>query len=118
MTVTEMADDVAGLIEARLRIRGEGLAEKLRRGGRLLPRKVRREAEYLLHASEQDQIPKLRMQLDQARIANAYHACLTHLKPLGALERRRALFLDVLESAGFAVFAVLVATVLILIWWL
>ncbi|MDI3336221.1 hypothetical protein QKW60_07375 [Defluviimonas aestuarii] len=116
MTVTEMADDVAGLMAVRLRIRGQGLAEKLRRGGRLLPRKVRREAEYLLHACEQDRIPKLRMQLDQDRIASAYQACLTHLKPLGAAGRRRALFLDVLESAGFAVFAILAAVVLIVIW--
>ena len=36
----QMADRVAELMEARLRVKGEGLTAKLKRGGRFLPRRV------------------------------------------------------------------------------
>ena len=57
ITVQQMADRVAGLMEDRLRVRGGGLAEKLKRGGRALPHKVRHEAEYLAKAAALAQIP-------------------------------------------------------------
>ena len=38
-SIQQMADRVAQLMEERLRLRGTGLEEKLRRGGRLLPRR-------------------------------------------------------------------------------
>lgn len=115
-TVGDMTHRVAELMEARLRIRGAGLGEKLRRGGRLLPRKVRREAEYLLRASELERVPKLRSQLDPSRIASAYDTCIAYLKPLGQAAHRRALLLDILETVGAAVFVTLVVVILLLIW--
>lgn len=116
VTVQEMAGQVADLMEARLGLRGDGLAAKLRRGRRVLPRRIRREAEFLIHAAEQEQMPKLKIQLDQARIAAAYDICMGHLKPLGATERRRALFLDMLTGIGTAVFVAIVLVVLLLAW--
>lgn len=116
VTVQEMAGQVADLMEARLGLRGEGLAEKLRRGRRVLPRRIRREAAYLVRAAEQAQVPKLQVQLDQIRISAAYHICIGHLKPLGAKERRRAVVLDMLTSVGTAVFAAIVLVILLLVW--
>ena len=116
VSVAELADKVADLMEARLRVRGVGLAVKLRRGGRLLPRRVRREAEVLLRASEQAQVPKLRVQLDRSRIEAAFAACTSYLMPLGGAARRRALFLDIFETVGMAVFFFLTGIVVFLIW--
>ncbi|MBS0565245.1 MAG: hypothetical protein JSR87_12475 [Proteobacteria bacterium] len=89
--VRQMADRVAELMELRLRVKGEGLADKLRHGGRLLPRKVLGAAQYLAQAAEQAQMPKLQGQIDAEQIALAYDLCVRHLKPLGAGARRGAI---------------------------
>jgi hypothetical protein len=116
VTVQEMAGQVADLMEARLGLRGDGLAAKLRRGRRVLPRRIRREAEFLVQAAEREQMPKLQVQLDKTRIADAYEICIGHLKPLGAKERRRTLFLDMLTGIGTAVFVAMVLVILVLAW--
>ena len=79
VTIQQMADRVAGLMEERLRVRGAGLTEKLRKGGRLLPRKVQAQAQILAQAATMAQNPKLLMQLDQGAVAQAYDVCVKHL---------------------------------------
>ncbi len=116
VTVQQMAGRVAELMEARLRIRGEGLAEKLRRGGRFLPRRVRRQAEYLVKAERQAQMPRLQVQLDHERSAAAFDACVRYLKPLGAGARRRAILRDMVTGIGSAVFITIVLVILLLVW--
>lgn len=114
--VQKMAARVAELVEARLNVGGQTLAEKLRRGGRRLPRKVRREAAYLAKAAEQAQIPKLMVQIDHARTADAYDACLRYLKPLGAGARRRTVAMQMLTGIGAGVFVTGVLILLVLAW--
>ncbi len=116
VTVEQMAGQVADLMEARLRIRGDGLAAKLRKGGRFLPRKVRREAEYLLSAQQQAGMPKLRNRIDQQRVASAYDACIRHLKPLGADRRRKAIVADMVFSFGTAILATIILVIVLLVW--
>ena len=41
LTIQQMADRVAQLLKERLGLGGKGLAAKMKRAGRLLPRKVR-----------------------------------------------------------------------------
>lgn len=79
ITIQQMADRVAGLMEERLGIRGKGLSEKLRRGGRQLPRAVRAQARELADFAEKAKNPKLLVQIDQARVAACYDSCLRHL---------------------------------------
>lgn len=79
VTIQQMADRIAGLMEERLGIRGKGLSEKLRRGGRLLPRTVRAQAKELADLAEKAKNPKLLVQIDQARVAACYDICLRHL---------------------------------------
>ncbi|MEI2807926.1 hypothetical protein [Albidovulum sp.] len=116
VSVQQMAGRVAELMEARLRVRGRGLAEKLRRGGRLLPRKVRRKAEFLARSAEQAGVPRLQMQLDHERIAEAYDACVRYLKPLGASARRRALLLEMVTGFATGLFVTAVLVVALLLW--
>lgn len=79
VTLQQMADRVADMMEERLRIRGRGLKAKLKRGGRLLPRKVRAAAEALADAAERGQNPKLLIKVDMGKVAQDYDICVHHL---------------------------------------
>ncbi len=115
-SVQQMADRVAALMEERLRIRGAGLAAKLRRGGRALPRRVRAEAELLAAAAEQAQMPKLLRQLDHRRVTAAHDACLRYLRPLGRGARLRGHALDLAASAALALVVTAALVVGVLVW--
>lgn len=112
ITIQQMADRVAGLMEDRLRIRGTGLAEKLRRGGGKLPRKVRAAAERLADAAHRSQNPKLLLQIDEGAVAEDYDICVRHLSPLGAAARRKGMLAAFVAQVAFGL-VVLAALVLI-----
>ncbi len=114
--IQEMAAAVADLIDARLKVGGATLAEKLRRGGKRLPRHVRREAAYLAEVAQNARVPKLMVQIDRARAVHAYDACLRHLKPLGAGERRKALAMQIVTGIGAAIFITGLLILLVLVW--
>lgn len=86
-TVQQMADRVAALIEERLRVRGNGLAEKVKRAGRTLPRKVREAATRLADAAMMAQNPKLLVQIDEEQVAADYDLCLRHLSGISVGDR-------------------------------
>lgn len=98
IAVQQMADRVAALMEERLRVRGTGLRDKLRRGGRCLPRRIRKEAEYLAEVAFLAQNPKVQMLLDDERIAAAYDACVRHLQGTGRRGRVSGFVLDLAGS--------------------
>jgi hypothetical protein len=114
--IQRMADRVAELMEQRLRIRGAGLAEKLRKGGRLLPRRVRTAAEALAAAAEMAQNPKLLMQVDQEAAAEAYDLCLRHLGAVDRKARRNGAVLNVAASVAFSVLVVAALVIGLLVW--
>ncbi len=84
VTIQQMADRIAALMEQRLRIRGGDLARKLRKGGRLLPRKVRQAAQELADAAERARNPKLLVQIDMEQVSANYDICLHHLSSVTA----------------------------------
>ena len=71
-TIQQMADRVAGLMGEKLHVRGATLSDTLRRGGGRLPKAVRAEARFLETAAAQAQHPKLMVQIDDGRVAQAY----------------------------------------------
>lgn len=79
MAIQQMADRVAALMEERLGIKGANLATKVRKAGRLLPRKVRAAASDLASAAERAQNPKLLVQIDQGKVASDYDVCVRYL---------------------------------------
>lgn len=116
VSVQQMADRVAGLMEQRLRVKGQGLGEKLRRGGRLLPRKVRRAAEELQMASELAQNARLFTQLDHEKVAEAYHVCVTHLGGVGAGSRAMSALAGFAAQLAMIALVVFVLVVAVLVW--
>lgn len=115
-TAQQMADRVAALMEERLKVGGRGLGAKLKRGGRRLPRKVRQEAEYLAAASQLALHPKMQMQLDDARIAEAYDICIRHLRQIGARDRMIGGLLGVGGSLALALLVVGGGLIAVLVW--
>lgn len=85
VTIQQMADRVAALMEERLRIKGAGLSEKLAKGGGRLPRKVRAAAKNLAEWAFMSQNARLLVQVDEGKVAEAYDICVRHL---GGLKRR------------------------------
>lgn len=114
--IEKMADEVAKLMGNRLNVKGRGLRKKLRYGGKALPRRIRHEAEYILQALDQAQVPKLMVQTDPERLRKAHKACLAHLRPLGAGARRKGLFMQMLTSLGLAAVATAALVIGILVW--
>ncbi|MFN0116529.1 MAG: hypothetical protein ACKVPY_17805 [Paracoccaceae bacterium] len=115
-SIQQMAERVAQLMEERLRVRGRSLDDKLRRGGRALPKRVLREAWYLAEAADRARVPKLLLQLDHARIAEAYDICVRYLKPLGAGARRWNAVLNFATSLAAIVLVTAVLVLTVLVW--
>jgi len=116
VSLQQMAERVAGLMEERLRVRGRGLTEKLRKGGRLLPRKVRAAAETLAQAAVMAQNPRLLMQIDREAVAEAYDLCVRHLGGISVAQRRKGLVLNIAASMAFSVLVVAGLLLAVLYW--
>ena len=116
VTIQQMADRVADLMEQKLRLRGNGLAEKTRKAGRLLPKKVRLAAQALAEASAMAQVPKLYLQMDAEKIAADYDICLKHLGAVQAGTRGKTLMVTMASGVAFSLLAVAVL-VLVVVWW-
>lgn len=82
ISIQQMSDRLAALMEEKLGARGAGLAAKLHSRGRQLPRKVRAAAQAVAAESDKAQNPKLLLQVDHAALARNYDLCLHHLTRL------------------------------------
>lgn len=116
VTIQQMAERVTGLMEERLRIKGKGLREKLRKGGRLLPRRVRVAADQLALAAERSQNPKLLLQLDESDVAAAYDICCKHLGKIDANHRRMTGILGTASSMAASLLGVGLIVIAVLYW--
>ncbi|MFT4150829.1 MAG: hypothetical protein QM656_11595 [Paracoccaceae bacterium] len=116
VTIQQMADRVAGLMEERLGIRGADLAAKLKRGGHLLPRKVRVAAGRLAKAAEMAKTPRLMVQVDQGRVAADFDTCVRHLGAIDRRSRRIGAVLGVAASVALGILALAVAVIVVLKW--
>ena len=115
-TIQQMADRVASLMDERLGIGGDGLKAKLKRGGRLLPHRVRVAAGKLADAAEMAKNPRLLMQVDEGALAEAYDLCVRHLGSINRRERRIGALVGFLASIAFGVL-VLAGVVLAVLRW-
>lgn len=116
VTIQQMADRVAGLMEERLNIRGAGLAAKLRKGGRLLPRKVRLAAELLADRAEQAENPKLLTRISIEEVSAAYDTCVRHLSQLQSGRRRANMLIGMAGSVAM-ILLVVGAGLVGFMWW-
>ena len=116
LSIPEMAARVAALMQSRLGIPGRDLAEKLRRGGRRLPRRVRQAAGHLAHMAALADHPRLMRRIDAGQALAAYGTCLDHLAPIGRGARLRGRLASLGASVGFALLVVGAGFVAFLVW--
>lgn len=115
-SIQQMADRVAALIEQRLRVRGQGLADRVKRAGRALPRKVRDAAGRLAQAAEMAQNPRLLLQIDEQKVAADYDTCLRHLSGISARDRRIGWLVNFGASTVVTLLAVAALALAFLYW--
>lgn len=116
VTIQQMAERITVLMEQRLRIKGKDLHQKLRKGGRVLPRRVRAAAEQLADAAERSQNPKLLLQIDEAQVTTAYDVCSKHLSKIDAGYRRTSSVLRQASSMVISLIAVALIVAGVLYW--
>jgi hypothetical protein len=115
-TIQQMADRVAALMDEKLHVRGTTLSDTLRKGAGKLPKAVRAEARFLETAAAQAQHPRLMVQIDDGRVAQAYVACLRFLTGVDRKARRRAMLAGMVSSIAFSLFTVGVLFLAVLYW--
>jgi hypothetical protein len=115
-TIQQKADRVAALMAKQLHVRGTTLSDTLRKGAGKLPKAVRAEARFLETAAAQAQHPKLLVQIDDGRVAQAHDACVRFLTGVDRKARRRAMLAGMVSSIAFSLFAVGVLFLAVLYW--
>lgn len=116
VTIQQMADRVAALMEQKLRVGGKGLAVKVRKAGRRLPKQVRIAAEALVQATEMAQSARLMHQIDDELVAEAYDICVRHLGGVDVADRRKGVMVNMAASIAFSLLVVAVLVVVV-VWW-
>lgn len=116
LTIQQMADRVAQLLKERLGVGGKGLAAKMKRAGRLLPRKVRDAGKQLAVSAQKAQNPKLLGQIDMGEVTEAYDVCLKHLIAIDPVDRKRGYLAGMIGSVAFGVLVLMIAISLLLAW--
>ncbi len=115
-TVREMADNIAGLMEKRLRIGGHGLPAKLKRAGRLLPRRRRRDAQAVADALPMAESARLAKRIDLARLQAAERRVTAYLKGVDPRQRRIDMALRILGGIALGLLAATALFVGVLVW--
>ncbi|WP_158623218.1 hypothetical protein [Pseudorhodobacter sp. E13] len=111
-----MAERVSALLTERLHVKGRDLPDKLSRGGRRLPRKVRIAAQELATALEHSFNPKLLLQINEEKVAANYDICIKHLAGLNKGHKLRGVLLGLSTSILFSLVAVIALVLGVLIW--
>ena len=116
VTIQQMVERVSALMEERLALRGATLADKLGRGGRLLPRRVRAAAGRLARAGTMAHNPKLLLQLDEGEISRDFDICVRHLTAINAGAGLRRVMGSMVATAAFGMLVIGIAVIAVLRW--
>lgn len=108
--------EIAELLRQEHRVEGASLAELVPACRRKLPRRLRRDADFLAAHEPLAMHPKLRRQLDLARLDAGCNALAGHLRRSARRRRRVDLLLTVAGSLALALLGVLVLLVVVLRW--
>lgn len=108
--------DLRALLAEKLGTGERDLRGHLRRAGRRLPRRVRREADYLVRAEEMGRHPRLARLVDPRQVARAQGRVARHLRSIDPARLRRDRRKNAVAGLGLIVLAAF-ALVVTLLWW-
>lgn len=115
-TAEEMAAALADLLHRKLGVGGAGLEARVRRAGRLLPRRIRRQALAIAEAEERAANPRLARQNDPAALRRAFAEVEAHLRKIDPADRRIGAAIGLASSIAFSLLAVAAGLVAYLRW--
>ena len=104
VTVEELAANVSQLMEERLGARSGPLAQQLRRSGRRLPKRVRRDIAAIVEALPMAANPKLSRRVDMARLETAERRAVAHLRKIDRAAERLGMVLTIGTGIGLSLF--------------
>ncbi|WP_068109758.1 hypothetical protein [Tropicimonas marinistellae] len=108
---------LAVLMREKLGVGGEDQLEvKLRRAGRLLPRAVRKDANYLVEMEKLAQHPKLSRQIDGERLNRAQAHLRNHLDTIDPADRRKGRILGIVAPLAFNLLLIAAALIVWMAW--
>lgn len=110
------AESLRLLFEEKYRLRARTLARGLRKVGRRLPRRHRKQVQALMEAQGLARHPKLALQVDRKRITKGCDEVEGFLQTVDPVVARRNRLLDQAALLAFYILAVLIAFVTWL-WW-
>ncbi len=116
MTYEEQADHIAILLTKRLGVRGDGLEMKLRKAGRLLPPRIRRDGAVLVEAVKLQGSPRLSRMIDQAETLRSYNACEKHLSEIDDFDRKLGQVIGFLTTNAINLIIIAALIVAVLVW--
>lgn len=112
----EMTEDIATLMRDALGADGASVQDAVAQCRRQLPRKLRREADFLAEIEPLAGHPKLARQIDRDRLMRAHGALSAHLKGLQKQRRRGEVALAILGSLAVSLLGVTVLVLVLLYW--
>lgn len=113
---TDRLASLRGALADKLGARGHDLSGQLRRAGRRLPRRLRREAQLLVRAEEMGRHPKFARLVDPRMVARAEGRLSRHLEGIDSAAIRRGRAKDRVALLALYVLATSVLVVALL-WW-
>ena len=103
-------------LQARMGVQGRDLDHALRRAGRRLPSKVRKQGATLGRAAFFARNPKMARRLEETQVQQAYDQVLAHLQSIDPDEDRKDRLLGIAGNIAFNLLIVAVAFITFL-WW-
>lgn len=105
-------DEIRALLAAKLRARGQTLDAQLRKAGRQLPRRLRREAKVVVDAMTVAENPKLARMNDDLATRKAAQNLINFLKTIDPADRLKGRILGILGTIS----AVLIVTFIVVVY--
>ncbi|QFT57437.1 hypothetical protein FIU94_01260 [Sulfitobacter sp. THAF37] len=114
--ITARTQSLQQLLQDKLGVRGRDLEHALRKAGRLLPRRVRRQAAQLARAEKMAGNPRLARQIDGGALARAQSDVTAHLSAIDLADRRKGRLIAL--GAVVAANLLIVCTAFVVwLWW-
>lgn len=111
-----LTTDIRNLLETQLRVRGATLDRQVHRAGRMLPRKIRAEAAFLVQADMLVQNPKLARMISPDRVQKAHHTVAIYLRGIDPKERLKGRILNIAGILAFNLLLIGGLVVTYLVW--
>ena len=114
--ITAKAEEVRLALRAKLNARGRTLTKAVAHAGRLLPKKLAKQAAVIIKAQGLGGNPKLMRRIDMGAIDTAHSGIMTFLDAIDVQERRKTRVLR--WFGGMAFNLILIATCFVIwLWW-